>query len=107
MAYTFKELEEKTVLELREIASGLEHEAVQGYTQMNKERLLAALCRALGIEMREKHQVVGVDKTAIKAQIRRLRAQRDAAMAAKDRTSLKSYRTGIRKLKRRLRKAMV
>ncbi|MEJ5375864.1 MAG: hypothetical protein WHX93_04750 [bacterium] len=107
MAYTFKELEGKTVSELREIASGLEHEAVQGYTQMNKERLLAALCRALGIEMREKHQVVGVDKTAIKAQIRRLRAQRDAAMAAKDRASLKSYRTGIRKLKRRLRKAMV
>lgn len=107
MSYTFKELEEKTVSELRQIASNLEHEAVQGYTQMNKERLLAALCRALGIEMRDKHQVVGVDKASIKAQIRRLRAQRDAAVAAKDRAGLKLYRSGIRKLKRRLRKAMV
>lgn len=107
MAYTFKELEEKTVSELRQIAANLEHEALQGYTQMNKERLLAALCRALGIEMRDRHQVVGVDKGAIKAQIRRLRAQRDAAVAAKDRASLKAYRSGIRRLKRKLRKAMV
>lgn len=107
MAYTFRELEEKTVAELRAIASGLEHEAVQGYTQMNKERLLAALCRALGLEMRERHQVVGVDKTAIKAQIRRMKAQRDAALVAKDAHGLKSSRVAIKKLKRRLRKAMV
>ncbi len=107
MGHSFRELEEKTVAELRQIASGLEHEAVQGYTQMNKERLLAALCRALGIEMRDKHQVIGVDKASIKAQIRRLRAQRDDAIAAKDKTGLKSCRTRIRKLKRRLRKAMV
>lgn len=107
MSYTFKELEEKTVSELRQIASTLEHEAVQGYTQMNKERLLAALCRALGIEMRDKHEVVGVDKAAIKAKIRRLKAQRDAALAAKDRKAFQEARLRIRKLKRRLRRAMV
>lgn len=107
MAYTFRELEDKTVAELRQIASTIEHEAVQGYTQMNKERLLAALCRALGLEMREKHQVVGVDKAGIKAQIRRLKAQRDAALAARDSAALKSSRMGIRRLKRRLRRAMV
>jgi hypothetical protein len=107
MAYTFRELEEKTVAELRKIASTLEHEAVQGYTQMNKERLLAALCRALGVEMRETHQVVGVDKAAIKAQIRRLKAQRDAAVVARDRAGLRSCRMGIRRLKRRLRRAVV
>jgi len=107
MAYTFKELEEKTVAELRKIASTLEHEAVQGYTQMNKERLLAALCRALGVEMRETHQVVGVDKAAIKAQIRRLKAQRDAAVVARDRAGLRACRMGIRRLKRRLRRAVV
>ena len=36
MTYTFHQLQEKTVAELREIASGLQHEAVQGYSQMNK-----------------------------------------------------------------------
>jgi DNA-binding IclR family transcriptional regulator len=107
MPYTFKELEEKTVHELREIAATLEHEAVQGYTQMNKERLLPALCRALGIEMRDRHQVVGIDKTAIKAQIRRLKAQRDAALAAKDRKAFLEARMGIRRLKRKLRRSMV
>jgi len=107
MAYTFRELEEKTVAELRKIASTLEHEAVQGYTQMNKERLLGALCRALGVEMRETHQVVGVDKAAIKAQIRRLKAQRDAAVVARDRAGLRACRMGIRRLKRRLRRAVV
>ncbi len=34
MAYTFKELKEKTAAELKEIAKGIEHEAVKGYTQM-------------------------------------------------------------------------
>lgn len=106
MSYTFKELEEKTVAELRQIASTLEHEAVQGYTQMNKERLLAALCRALGIEMRDKPQIVGVDKASIKAQIKRLKAQRDAALAARDRKGFLAAREGIKKLKRTLRRAM-
>ena len=46
MAFTFEELKHKTVVELREIAKGIEHDAVQGYTQMNKEHLLPALCKA-------------------------------------------------------------
>jgi len=107
MAYTYQELREKTVAELREIASGIEHEAVQGHTQMNKARLLAAICEALGIEMRERHQVVGLDKAAIKAQIKRLKAKRTEALAARDYASLKSTRRQIHFLKRRLRKAMV
>jgi hypothetical protein len=37
---------EKTAAELRDIAKALTHEAVQGYTQMNKEHLLPALCKA-------------------------------------------------------------
>ncbi|MBP1608559.1 MAG: hypothetical protein H6Q04_794, partial [Acidobacteria bacterium] len=49
MAHTYKELKEKTVAELREIASGIEHEAVKGYTQLNKEHLLVALCTALNL----------------------------------------------------------
>jgi hypothetical protein len=37
MAPTYEELKKKTVAELREIAKGLHDDAVQGYTQMNKE----------------------------------------------------------------------
>ena len=70
MAHTYHELKEKTVADLREIAKGIEHEAVEGATQMNKDHLLKALCTALGIDMHEHHEVVGVDKAAIKVKIR-------------------------------------
>ena len=43
MAYTFDQLKGMTVAQLREIAAGIEHEAVKGYTQLNKEHLLTAL----------------------------------------------------------------
>ena len=45
---TYEDLKKKTVAELRDLAKGLSHEAVQGYTQMNKDHLLPALCKALG-----------------------------------------------------------
>src|SRR3954466_7982832 len=49
MAYTYHELKEKTIQDLRDIAKGVENqEAVQGYSQLNKEHLLPALCKALG-----------------------------------------------------------
>jgi len=37
MAFTYEELKEKTAAELREIASGIQHDAVQGYTQLNRD----------------------------------------------------------------------
>ena len=49
--YSYSDLKHKTVAQLREIAKGIEHEAVQGATQMNKERLLAGVCKALGISL--------------------------------------------------------
>ncbi len=107
MAYTYQELKEKTVAELREIAKGLEHEAVQGATQMNKERLLKALCTALDIDMHEHHQVVGIDKTAVKAKIRELKRKRAEVLAAKDYAQLRQVRRRIHRLKRQLRRAMV
>ena len=59
MAYTYDELKHKTVAELREIASNTEHEALQGYTQLNKEHLLHALARAFGIEEHHHRAVAG------------------------------------------------
>ena len=106
MAYTFEELKHKTVAELREIAKGNEHEALQGYTQLNKDHLLVALSNALGIK-HEHHDVVGVDKAGIKAQIREMKKKRDEALSAHDRAQLKIARRTIHRLKRRIHKATV
>lgn len=106
MAYTFEELKHKTVAELRDIAKGTDHEAIQGYTQLNKEHLLVALAKALGIQ-HEHHSVVGVDKSSIKARIRELKTQREAALAAHDHAQLKVVRRTIHRLKRRIHKATV
>ena len=103
---TYEQLKHKTVAELREMAKGIEHEAVQGYTQMNKEHLLVGLSKALGIQ-HEHHAVVGVDKSSIKARIRELKTQREAALTAHDHAQLKVVRRSIHRLKRRIHKATV
>jgi DNA-binding IclR family transcriptional regulator len=106
MEYTFEQLKHKTVVELREIAKGIEHEAVQGYTQLNKEHLLVAISKALGIK-HEHHDVVGVDKAAIKSRIRELKRKRDEALSAHDHGQLKIVRRTIHRLKRQIHKATV
>lgn len=107
MAHTYEELKEKTVAELREIAAGIEHEAVQGYTQLHKDQLLPALCKALGIEAHVHHRVVGVDKTGLKTKIHQLQKKRDEILASKDRAQLKSVLRQIHALKRQIRRATV
>lgn len=107
MAYTYEELKAKPVAELREIASGIQHEAVQGYTQLNKDHLLPALCKALGIDTHAHHQVVGIDKTAVKAKIDALKKKRDEILASKNRAELKPVLRQIHDLKRRIRRATI
>ena len=106
MDYTFEQLKHKTVGDLREIAKGIEHEAVQGYTQLNKEHLLVAISRALGIK-HEHHDVVGVDKASIKSRIKELKKKRDEALATHDHAELKTVRRTIHRLKRQIHKATV
>ena len=106
MPYTIEELKHKPLAELRDIAKGIEHDAVQGYTQMNKQHLIIALAKALGIQ-HEHHDVIGVDKSGIKARIRELKTQREAALTAHDRAQLKVVRRTIHRLKRRIHKATV
>ena len=106
MDYTYEQLKHKTVAELREIAKGNEHEALQGYTQLNKEHLIVALSKALGIK-HEHHEVVGVDKASIKTRIREMKQQRDDAIAAHDHAKLKVARRTIHRLKRQIHKATV
>lgn len=107
MAYTYHELKEKTVADLRDIAKGIEHGAVEGATQMNKDHLLKALCTALGIDTHEHHQVVGIDKAAIKVKIRDLRKKRDEILASQDRSQLHGVLRQIHALKRTIRRATV
>lgn len=106
MEYTFEQLKHMTVADLREIAKGIEHEAVQGYTQLNKEHLVVAIAKALGIK-HQHHDVVGVDKAAIKSRIRELKQKREAALGAHDHKQLKVVRRTIHRLKRQIHKATV
>jgi DNA-binding IclR family transcriptional regulator len=107
MAYTHHELKHKTLAELREITKDIEHEAVKGYTQLNKEHLVTALCTALGIDMHEHHVVVGIDKASIKSRIKEMKKKRDEALAAHDHAQLKTARRTIHRLKRQIHKATV
>ncbi|MEW6212297.1 MAG: hypothetical protein AB1631_28475 [Acidobacteriota bacterium] len=107
MAHTYEELKKKTVAQLREIAKGIEHAEVQGYTQMNKDHLLVAICHALHIDLHEHHRAVGINKAEIKARIKSFKQKRDEAIAAHDSKQLKSIRRTIHHLKRKLHKATV
>ena len=101
----FHELNVMTVGQLREVAGGIE--GLTGYTQMRKQQLLEQICRHLDIEMHEHHDVVGVNKGAIKREIRELKQQRDAALEAHDRDELRRVRRHIHRLKRQIRRATV
>ena len=107
MAYTHQELKHKTLAELRDIAKDIQHDAVQGYTQLNKEHLIVAICKALNIEMHEHHDVVGIDKAAIKSRIKTLKTKRKEALNAHDHAALKKARRSIHRLKRQIHKATV
>lgn len=107
MSYTFNELKKKTVAELKEIAAGIQHEAVQGYTQLNKDHLLKAICTALNIDLFEHHRAIGADKSTIKSQIRELKKNKNAAIAAHHLKELRVIRKKIKILKNKLRRVTV
>ena len=107
MAYTYEELSQMTVAELRIIADGIDHEATKGHSTMHKDKLLPALCTALGIDTHVHHHVVGINKKKVKGEIKELKIQREAAIAAKDYVQLKQIRDRIHKLKHTLRKSIV
>lgn len=109
MAQTYEELKGKTIDELREIAKGLEHEAVKGYTQMNKDHLLPALCKALGIESHKHphHAAVGIEKSKLKARMHAIKGEKQKAIAGSDRKKLKALRREYHRLNRRIRAASV
>jgi cysteinyl-tRNA synthetase len=107
MSYTYEELSKMSVAELRKIADGIDHEATKGHSTMHKDKLLPAMCIALGIDTYVHHKVVGIDKTKVKSEIKDLKVKRTAAIEAKDYKQLKEIRDKIHKLKHTLRKSIV
>ena len=104
MAYTYNDLKSKTIAQLRELAKGVEDEAVKGFSQMNKDHLLPALCKALGIDGHAHHVVVGIDKPALKAKIKKLKAQGAEALTKGDHALLKNVRRQIHRINRDIRR---
>lgn len=99
MEFTYEELQGKTVTQLRDIAENLpDQDALHGFSTMHKEELLPKICEVLGIEAHAHHEIVGVNKKRLKAQIRELKAQRDEALAAGDKDA---YRRALRSIHRR------
>jgi hypothetical protein len=69
--------------------------------------LLLAICKALGIETHDHHEVRGIDKSSLKSEIRQLKTKRGEVLQAHDRAELKLIRRRIREIKRTIRKAAV
>jgi hypothetical protein len=103
MAHTYESLKKMTVAELRTLAQGLEHEAVQGSSQLNKEHLLPALCQALGIDAHEHHAAHGELKAQGKARMRELKTRRAQAIADGDHEVLRDIRREYHHINHRLR----
>jgi len=106
MAYTYEQLSDMTVVQLRDIAKDVEHDAVKGFSTMHKEKLLPALCQALGIEAHKHHIAVGINKSQVKLQIRATKKKRDEALTAKDSKAYREALSEIHHLKNRLRRAI-
>jgi Rho termination factor, N-terminal domain len=104
---TYEELKHKTVAQLREIAAGVEHDAVKGYTQLNKEHLIAAICKALNIDTFTHHHAEGIDASAVKSKLKELKKRRDEALSAHDHEWLKAVRREMHSLKVKLHRAAV
>jgi hypothetical protein len=103
MAHTYEELKKKSLAELRDIAKDLQHEAVQGYTQLNKDHLLPAVCKALGIDAHAHHAAHGELKISARARMKDLKAKRQAAVEAHDHAALRAIRREYHKLNHKLR----
>ena len=103
MTHTFESLKKMTLAELRDVAKDVQHEAVQGFTQMNKDHLLPALCQAFGIDAHEHHPAHSDIKFTTRARMRELRTKRDEAVRAGDHDALHLIRREYHHLNHRLR----
>ena len=99
--YTYEQLKDMQVAQLREIAAGLKKDELEGHMTMHKDHLLPLLCKVLNVPTH--HVAAGEDKLRLKAAIKKLKVQRDAAIKDKNAAQLAVVRGHIHALKRKLR----
>jgi hypothetical protein len=96
------DIEKKKITDLRDMAK--KYEDVGAVSGLSKEDLIVIVAKHLGIS--KPHLLVeGVDKAAIKVEIKGLKVLRNAALEAHDSKELKKVRRRIHKKKRALRHA--
>ena len=105
MTHTYEELDKMTVAQLREVAEALDSDDLEGFKSLHKAPLLQLLCTVLGVDPHEHSTLAGIDKTAIKGQMRELRVARKAAIKAGDHKELKMVRRKLHSLNRMIRRA--
>ena len=105
MAHTYEELHKMTVAQLREVAQAQDSDDLKGFKSMHKAPLLQQLCKVLGVDPHVHHTAKGIDKTAIKTQMRELRVARTAAIEAHDHKALRIVRRKLHSLNRKIRRA--
>ncbi len=92
-------------------APGIRRRAVQvecpGRSLRTWRSRTVALCTALNIPIHEHHDAVGIDKSGIKAKMRALKKDRDAALDAGDHEKLKAVRRNIHGLNRQIKQHLV
>jgi len=95
-----------TVKELREVAKEIPE--IIGVHGMNKAELYNAICKSRGIEEKpKKKKAAKIVETVkiIKARIRTLKREREAALQSNDRKLAGIYKRRISRLKKKTRKA--
>ncbi len=97
-----KPLDKMTVKELREI--GKEIPGISGVHGMSKGDLLAAIKAARGIEEKAKKRS-SASVSDLKQKIKKFKAERQAALEAKDKKKSTIYRRRISRLKKKTRQA--
>ncbi|RZB35240.1 MAG: hypothetical protein SRB1_01008 [Desulfobacteraceae bacterium Eth-SRB1] len=97
-----KPIDKMTVKELREMAKEIPE--ITGVHGMNKAELLNAIKKAGGIED-ETGKKSDFSIREIKKKIKKLKAEREAALRTKDKKTASIYRRRISKLKKKTRKA--
>jgi hypothetical protein len=103
VTHTYESLKSKTLAELREIAKGLDAEAVKGWSQMNKDHLLPLIAKVLNIDTHQHHHVEGIDKGTLKAKLHQLKRDREQAKTDGDAKRLKAIRRERHHLNRQIR----
>ena len=98
-----KPLEKMTVTDLREMAKEIPE--ISGVHGMKKEELIAAIKKSKGI-VDEPVKKVDVSLIEIKKKIKAIKAQRQAAIAAKDKKMATVYKRRISRLKKKSRRAV-